>query len=218
MPKIKAFIFDMDGTMFDNMPYHLQAWEKIMAELGSSLQGQQLFKQLYGKNTEVLERIFGPERFTEEEMKKISIRKDAYFREIYGPHLKLIKGLQHFLTRSFEENILLGIGTGGLSENIDFGLEKTKTRHLFSAIVSEADVENSKPDPETFLKTAALLKVDPSACMVFEDVPKGIEAAQRAGMKAVALLTSHQASTFSSFKNVIKMTKDYSGILPEDLV
>src|SRR3954468_2170906 len=107
MQKRKAFLFDMDGTMFDNMQYHLEAWQQMVHELGSDLQGEKLFRQLYGKNTEVLDRIFGNERFSEEEKQKISVRKDQYFRHRYRPHLKLIKGLNHFLQVAGDENILM---------------------------------------------------------------------------------------------------------------
>jgi beta-phosphoglucomutase len=217
MKKRKAFIFDVDGTMFDNMNFHLQAWEKMMAELGSPLEGPALFKELYGKNTEVLDRIFGPERFTDTQKQNISRRKDAYFREFYAPHLRLIKGLNHFLSASHAQNILLGIGTGGLVENIDFALGILKIRELFSVIVTEADVKNSKPDPETFLQAAAALGVDPSQAIVFEDVPKGVEAAANAGMKAVVILTSHKARDFSNYNNVIKMVTDYTELSPEAL-
>lgn len=202
--------------MFDNMSYHLQAWEKIMHELGSPLTGEALFKQLYGKNQEVIKRVFGEDRFSDEDIRKISIRKDEYFRKIYGPHIKLIKGLLHFLTLSREQNILLAIGTGGLTENIDFALSQTKTRDFFSAIVSEVDVKKSKPDPETFLKAAELLKVQPSQCVVFEDVPKGVEAAARARMQAVVILTSHKTEDFTEYKNVTKTITDYAGLSPDD--
>jgi beta-phosphoglucomutase len=217
MRKTRAFIFAVDGTMFDNMIFHLQAWEKMVGELGSSLKGPELFRELYGKNTEVLDRIFGPERFTHEQKENISRRKDAYFREFYGPHLKLMKGLNHFLLASHKEDILLGIGTAGLVENIDFALGKLKIRDLFSTIITEADVKKSKPDPDTFLKAAEALAVEPSQAIVFEDVPKGVEAAANAGMKTVVILSSHKAADFSRYNNVIKMVKDYTALSPEAL-
>ena len=217
MKKRKAFIFDADGTMFDNMNFHLQAWEKMMAELGSPLKGPALFKELYGKNTEVLERLFGPERFSDTQKQNTSRRKDGYFREFYAPHLRLMKGLNHFLSASHAQDILLGIGTGGLVENIDFALGMLKIRELFSVIITEADVINSKPDPETFIKAAAALGVDPSQAIVFEDVPKGVEAAANAGMKAVVILSSHHENDFSRYNNVIRMVNDYAELNPEEL-
>ena len=217
MKNSKAFIFDMDGTMFDNMQYHLQAWEQMVAELGSPLRGEELFKQLYGKNKEVIERIFGQDRFTEEEKNRISVRKDQYFRHLYGPHLKLMRGLNHFLQQSRDGNILLAIATGGLMDNIDFSLEKTGIRDFFSAIVSEADVTNSKPDPETFLLAAKQMGVSPDHCIVFEDVPKGVEAANRAGMNAVVILSSHEKTDFAGFPNVISLVKDYTALQPGEV-
>jgi beta-phosphoglucomutase len=218
MKKRKAFIFDMDGTMFDNMQFHLQAWEKIVGELGSDLKGEKLFKELYGRNTEVLDRIFGNERFSEEQKQNISKKKDEYFREFYGPHLQLIPGLHEFLHNSREQGVLLGIGTAGLIENIAFALDTLNIRDLFSAIVCEGDVKTSKPDPETFTKAAKQLGVDLFDSIVFEDVPKGVEAADNAGMKAVVILTSHKKEDFSEYKNVLRIVKDYTALQPEDLL
>ena len=207
----------MDGTMYDNMEFHLQAWEKMVAELGSDLKGKKLFRELYGKNTEVLERVFGPGRFTESEKEVISKKKDEYFRAFYAPHLTLIKGLREFLFSSRERNILLGIGTAGLTENVDFALDGTGIRDLFGAIITEADVTNSKPNPETFTRTAAQLQVAPDDAIVFEDVPKGVEAAANAGMKVVVILTSHTKEDFSSCDNIVAMVEDYSSLVPESL-
>lgn len=217
MENRKAFIFDMDGTMFDNMQYHLQAWEKMVGELGSDLKGDKLFKELYGRNTEVLDRIFGKEHFSGKEKQNISKKKDEYFREFYGPHLKMIDGLEKFLRDSRQQGILLGIGTAGLIENIDFALDRLKIRDLFSAIVSEADVKTSKPDPETFTKAAEQLGVSPENSIVFEDVPKGIEAAANAGMKAVVILTSHKKEDFAKYNNVLRIEKNYKHLPPSDL-
>ena len=79
-----------------------------------------------------------------------------------------------------------------------------------SAIVSADDVKNSKPDPETFLKAAELLGVDPSNCIVFEDAPKGVESAQNAGMKCVVLTTMHEEHEFSQYNNILFFVEDYT--------
>src|SRR2546423_13792472 len=109
-----AFLFDMDGTMLNNMQFHLMAWEKAIAEAGSDLKGEALFKQLYGKNSEVIERIFGKGKFSKEEMEKMAAKKDAYYREFYKPHIKLLPGLKEFLIEAKRQGILLAIATSAI--------------------------------------------------------------------------------------------------------
>jgi beta-phosphoglucomutase-like phosphatase (HAD superfamily) len=89
-------------------------------------------------------------------------------------------------------------------------LDNLNIRHYFSAIVSADDVVESKPHPEVFLKAAYLLGVDPSACVVFEDAPKGVEAAARAGMKSVAITTLHAEHEFKGLDNILFFTPDYT--------
>jgi beta-phosphoglucomutase-like phosphatase (HAD superfamily) len=83
-------------------------------------------------------------------------------------------------------------------------------RKLFGAIVSAEDVTTSKPHPETFLKAASLLNVSPEECIVFEDAPKGVEAAENAGMKAVVLTTMHEPEEFTRYNNIVAFVKDYT--------
>lgn len=192
------------------MKYHLQAWEETVSKHGSDLKGEQLSKQVYGKNTEILERILGKHRFSEDELKNIAAEKDELYRKLYLPHLKLLPGLMEFLEHAKTQGIVLAIATGGTIENVHFVVDQLNIRFFFSTIVCGADVKYSKPDPETFLKAAKQLDVLPSDCIVFEDVPMGVEAAKRAGMKAVIVLTSHKIEDFTSFRNVLKTISDYT--------
>ena len=77
-------------------------------------------------------------------------------------------------------------------------------------MVSAADVMESKPHPEVFLEAAKRLGAKPSACLVFEDSPKGVEAAANAGMECIVVTTMHNASDFSAYKNVRQFIRDFS--------
>jgi beta-phosphoglucomutase len=206
----KAIIFDMDGTMINNMHYHLLAWERMVEELGHGIRGAELFAQLYGSNKGVVERIFGKDIFSAGEIQQISDKKEAYYRELYGPHIKLIEGLPAFLNSCRESNILLALGTASNMPNINFTLDTLNIRHYFSAVVSADDVQFGKPHPETYLKAAALLGQDAANCTVFEDVPKGVEAAANAGMKTVVLTTTHPPEDFTQFGNIITFIANYT--------
>jgi beta-phosphoglucomutase len=207
----KAFILDLNGTMIDDMQYHANAWYEILNdELQAGLIMEEVKKQMYGKNEEVLQRIFGKNYFTHEEMRALSLEKERRYQKVYAPHLKLVKGLAQFLEQCKQHNILLAMGTAAIPFNIDFTLDTLHIRHYFSAIVSADDVSASKPDPETFIKAAQLLHIDFSNCIVFEDAPKGIEAAINAGMQSVVITTMHSEKEFTRYNNILFFIKDYT--------
>jgi beta-phosphoglucomutase len=215
----KAFIFDLNGTMIDDMHYHAQAWYDILNnDLKAGLTWDEVKVQMYGKNSELLERIFGKNHFSNERMKELSLEKERRYQQEFLPKLSLIPGLQKFLEKAKQQNIPMAIGSAAIPFNIDFVLDNLKIRGYFKAIVSAADVLESKPHPETFIKCAQILNVEPSACVVFEDAPKGVEAAVNAGMESVVLTTMHPPEDFSSNKSVISFIKDYSNISPADFI
>lgn len=123
--------------------------------------------------------------------------------------MKLIKGLQEFLQQAHDAEIRMAVGSAAIMFNIDFVLDGTGIRKFFDAVVSADDVAENKPHPQTFLFCAERLRVSQSECLVFEDTPKGVEAAANAGMKAVVIMTLHQQHEFSSFKNVIGFANDF---------
>jgi HAD superfamily hydrolase (TIGR01509 family) len=207
----KAFLFDLNGTMIDDMQFHCKAWYDILNEdLSANLTWEQVKEQMYGKNTELLIRVFGNERFTQEEMDRLSVEKEKRYQAEYRPLLKLINGLDTFLLQANKAGIKMGIGSAAIPFNINFVLDGLSLHHYFKSIVSADDVVDSKPDPETYLKGAAELGVLPEECIVFEDAPKGVEAAQRAGMKVVVLTTMHEAHEFSEYQNIVCFIKDYT--------
>ena len=215
----KAFLFDLNGTMIDDMQFHLKAWYHILNDdLGANLGWEETKREMYGKNQELLIRIFGKDRFTPEEMDRFSLEKEKRYQQEYRPHLQLIPGLHQFLEKAYELKIPMAIGSAAIMFNIDFVLDNLNIRHYFKTIVSADDVQISKPHPETYLKCAGLLGVDPANCLVFEDAPKGVEAAQNAGMASVVLTTMHEKEEFAHYSGIIQYTTDYTTLSPEELV
>ncbi|MGZ3872706.1 MAG: HAD family hydrolase [Mucilaginibacter sp.] len=207
---MKAFIFDLNGTMIDDMTYHTKAWQNLFNnELGGNFTWDEVKPQMYGKNPEVLIRMFGPDRFTVDEMNRLSLEKEKTYQAEFLPHLKLLPGLNDFLENAWQKGIPMAIGSAAIPFNIDFVLDNLNIRHYFKAIVSADDVTLSKPHPETYLKAAALLNTNPADCIVFEDVPKGVEAAANAGMEAVVITTTHQPEEFSYLDNILYFANDF---------
>lgn len=206
-----ALIFDLNGTMINDMEFHIRSWTEILnQDLKAGLSPVQVKNQMYGKNSELLVRVFGQGRFTDDEMEYWSIEKEKRYQKAYLPHMQLIKGLDVLLAKAFAKNIPMAIGSAAIPFNIDFILDQLDIRKYFSAIVSAEDVVISKPHPETFLKAAALLNTKPENCLVFEDAPKGVEAAGRADIPCVVLTTMHLRNEFPNAAHILAFIKDYT--------
>lgn len=213
-----AFLFDLNGTLINDMEFHTNVWHALLNnDLGASLSWEEVKVQMYGKNSDVLERVFGKGRFTQMEMDQWSIEKEKRYQKVYLPHLKLLEGLDEFLKKAYAANIQMAIGSAAIPFNINFVLDNLKLHHYFNAIVSAEDVTKSKPDPETFLKAASLLNASPENCIVFEDAPKGVESAENADMKCIVILTAHEKEEFKKYTNVLAMVKDYNDPLLNQL-
>ncbi|MCR8557032.1 HAD family phosphatase [Mucilaginibacter sp. BJC16-A38] len=216
---MKAFIFDLNGTMIDDMAYHTKAWQTLLNdELGGNFTWEEVKPQMYGKNPEVLVRMFGPDRFTMDEMVHLSLEKEKKYQVEFFPHLKLLPGLNEFLEGAYQHGIPMAIGSAAIPFNIDFVLDNLNIRHYFKIIVSADDVVLSKPHPETYLKAAALLNVEPTDCTVFEDVPKGAEAAANAGMQAVVITTTHEPAEFDYLQNIVCFATDFENDTVKGLI
>jgi beta-phosphoglucomutase len=214
----KAFLFDLDGTLIDTMPWHFKTWQQVVAELGSPLQGDELMKELYGSGAELMNRLVPGRIFEEEEAMKIIADKEEKYRTLYGHHVTVLEGAREFLDEALQLNIPMGIGTASNQANIDFALDHLHLRHYLKAIVGADDVVNSKPFPDTWLKLAEELSTQPADCIVFEDAPKGIEAAARAGMKAIAITGHYSANDFKNYDNIVSIVSSLREIKVSNLL
>ena len=207
----KAFIFDLNGTMINDMDYHVKAWHRIFNGLGANISLERMKEECYGKNFEVIERVM-PGKFSEKEKEKMSYSKEEEYQREFRPFLRLLPGLDEFLIKAKQAGIPMAIGSAAITFNVDYVLDGLDIRDYFSVIVSADDVTKSKPDPETFLKCAMQLGIPPRDCIVFEDAPKGVEAALNAGMKCVVITLLHAEHEFSRYPNVIRFAKDFVGM------
>lgn len=223
--KAKAFIFDLNGTMINDMEYHIKAWYHILNEdLKAGLSWEEVKSNMYGKNEELLDRVFGQGHFGQEQVDQITLLKETRYQEAFRPHLELIAGLSEFLGRAQEKKIPMAIGSAAIPFNIDFVLDNLGIRSYFKTVVSAKDVKLSKPDPETFLMAAAQLRAasggarpSNAECLVFEDAPKGVESAWRAGMSCIVLTTMHETAEFDEYPNVVGFISDYTDPLLNEL-
>jgi beta-phosphoglucomutase len=213
----KAFLFDLNGTMIDDMHYQIKAWHRVLSDAGAEISMEQIKAECYGKNHELLERLF-PGQFSQPEKAEMSIAKEKGYQQVFESELRLIKGLNRFLNDSHKAGMKIAIGTAAIMNNVDFVLDGLDIRHYIDAIVCADDVDESKPNPETFLKCAESLDVAPNNCLVFEDSPKGAQSAYNAGMDCIIVTTLHKPGEFSTNKNVIGFISNFDDPLVKNLI
>jgi beta-phosphoglucomutase family hydrolase len=179
-PQAKALIFDIDGTLADTMPAHYNAFKKVLEKYGIDFT-ESLFNSLagvpVGPQMEILKEKFKPEGFVPE---KVAAEKEAEYHKTLH-EMKPIKPVVDVLRVNYGK-MPIGCGTGGDSRVARKTLEVIGVLEQVDAIVACDDVQNGKPAPDTFLKCAELLGVEPQYCQVFEDGEPGIVAAKAAGM------------------------------------
>jgi beta-phosphoglucomutase len=212
-----GFIFDMDGTLVDNMRFHTRAWTTMLAENGIENDGHDFLVKTAGKtNREIIPQFFGTA--SEDELLKLGNRKEELYRKMYLPERKVIRGAIDFLEDSRKLGIKMAVATAAPVANMEFILDGLDLRKYFTAITTAADVKNGKPDPEVFLISAEKLQAEASNCIVFEDAVNGFEAAHRAGMKSVGISTVNSIETIMDLPSVVEAHADFVILNPQDLI
>ena len=188
---VQALIFDMDGTMIDSMGHHKQSWVAFAAHHGLDIEVGELMRRTTGRTVvECMNELFQTE-LSPERNRELAEQKEALYREAFGPVFREVAGFTEFAGRA--RALGLNVGTAGDRHNIAFAFGHLQLPQAPHAVVGGDEGLPGKPEPAIFLEAAKRMGISPEACIVFEDAPFGIEAARRAGMRAVALCTSHRA-------------------------
>lgn len=193
----KAVIFDLDGTILDNNPFHLKSWKEYLKQIGREMTDEEFNEKLNGRtNKDVVRYLYGND-LPEEEIWKHTNEKEALYRQMYKPYIQPVAGLIELLEILYQQNIPMAIATSGIKVNIEFMFENVPIRKYFKAVVDSSYITHGKPHPEIFLKTAELLDVPPVSCLVFEDAVVGIKSAKSAGMKVIAVETTESRANLA---------------------
>lgn len=209
---LQALLFDLDGTLVDNMMVHHRAWQRKLAELGLDYTLERVKEEIHGVNLEILERLFG-DRFTHEERVQIAWDKEAAYREIFAADFvaNIVPGALEFIRAAYDLGIPMAIGTAGPEENAFFVIDNLGIRELMGHIVHSGMVSKGKPDPEVFRQGADALGVALKDCIIFEDSVTGAKAANNAGCPVVVLTTTHVEEEFTGLE-VAGFRPDFRGL------
>jgi len=205
MNKIKPWgaVFDWDGVVIDSSKHHEASWELLAAEIGKTLPVDHFIRGFGMKNEMIIPNLLGWTSEVEE-INRLSLRKEAIYREIIqSKGVSALPGVDNWLQALKVAGIPCVIGSSTHRRNIEISLEKLGFRNYFHELVTAEDVSHGKPDPEVFLKSAQKIRIAPERCVVFEDAHVGIQAAQAAGMKVVAVATTNRAEELTAADRVV---------------
>lgn len=185
----KGVVFDLDGVLVDTAIYHFQAWKRLANELGIDFTAAEN-EQLKGvSRMQSLEKILHWGRLDLDEKKKLLLaaQKNVWYLELIQQMDEggLLPGARELLIWLHDQGFKVALGSA--SKNAKLILQRTGIESLFDAVVDGNVVNESKPNPEVFLRAATYLGLAPHDCLVFEDAQAGIDAGRAAGMMVVGV-------------------------------
>ncbi len=193
-------VFDLDGVIIDSHDQHEASWFKLAEELGKPLTKAQ-FKESFGmRNETCIPHVF---QWTAEDdhdgIRAIGDRKEELYRELLATSgIAPLRGVVALLENLAENGIPISLGSSTSRKNIEVCFRSTGVDRFFGDKFTGAeDVSRGKPHPDVFLKAASKIERSPEQCIVIEDAHVGVEAGIAAGMKVIAVTTTHPAESFA---------------------
>lgn len=181
-----AVIFDCDGTLVDSMPPHFEAWCDALALYGAKgIFKEDVFLAMGGRPTrDIVVELNDEYDLHLDPVAVADAKREAFLKRLDS--VKLISEIANF-AQSLRGKIPMAVASGGSRIVVEKTLRQVGISDWFDEVVTADDVAEGKPAPDVFLKAAKLLDVEPARCLVLEDAPSGILAAQRAGMQVIAV-------------------------------
>lgn len=205
----KGIIWDMDGVLADTAPFHYQAWKKIFDEKGIKFSWEDFTHSFGMRNDKIIPKVLGRE-CTPEEIADIDEEKEAFFREFAKGNVKPLDNVIELLNSLKNGGFNMAVASSGTPENVKLVIEECRLTPFFSYLVNGKEVHHGKPHPEIFLFAAKKLNIPPEKCIVVEDAHAGIEGAKKAGMKCIAITTTHKRETLEGADIIVDNFKELS--------
>jgi beta-phosphoglucomutase family hydrolase len=197
-------IFDWDGVIIDSGQLHAQSWRLLAAELGKAIAPDSFIRGFGMKSAWIIAEIHGWAS-DPAEIARLEQRKEALYREIVArSDIAPLPGVVEWLDRLSAADVPCAVASSTHRLNINAVLDRIGLKSAFREIVSAEDVTHGKPNPEVFATAAERIGVGAERCVVFEDAHVGIEAAHAAGMKVVAVATTHPVEQLTAADLVVR--------------
>jgi beta-phosphoglucomutase len=213
---LQAVFFDFDGVIADSEPLHFSAFRDVLAEEGIALTERDYYARYLGYDDVGLFEALAKDRRISLSDKKIEewiAAKSCIVEEMLSSDSILFPGAAACV-KMFAEQVPLAVASGALEPEIEIVLEHAGLRGSFAAIASASDGVRGKPAPDLYLLAMAKLKdrlpdpFDPGACIAIEDSHWGLEAAERAGLRCVAVTHTYPASELGKADLVVDTLSD----------
>jgi 16S rRNA pseudouridine516 synthase len=201
LEQIKAVIFDLDGTLMDSMWLWKDIDIEYLGRYGHALPDT-LQLEIEGMGFTETAAYFKQTFDLPDSIEEIKAEWNRMARDKYAHQVKMKPGASDFLKKLQSEHIRTAIASSNSRELIMCCLENNKIAQAFDCIMTSCDVEHGKPFPDIYLSTAKQLGVSPQECLVFEDVPMGILAGKRAGMKVCAVEDAHALDQIDTIRQL----------------
>ena len=215
---VKAVIFDMDGTMIDSMPHHTSTWMDFAQTHGVVMDIDDLMRRTTGRTgLECVRIVLNQPDLDEAQAWALMHAKAQLYRDIFGPIFKEVTGFTPFYAATRARGLKVAVGTAGDIHNVEFALGHLHMNPPPDAIARGDEGLTGKPTPAIFLAAAQRVGIAPEHCIVFEDAPFGIEAARRAGMRAVGICTTNTPEELAG-PHVITCVRDYNELLQSNFL
>jgi HAD superfamily hydrolase (TIGR01509 family) len=186
----RAALWDVDGTLIDSREYHWLSWQDALDAEGFKITPEQFAASFGRRNDEILRGFFPA--YSADEIARVGEAKEVVYRRLVRERgIDLLPGVRRWLERLHDAGWLQAVASSAPRANLEVIIEVLGLEGYFAAVASAEDVTEGKPDPQVFLVAAAKLGVEPDSCVVVEDAPAGTEAARRANMRSIGVLSSH---------------------------
>jgi beta-phosphoglucomutase len=195
---IKAFIFDMDGTIVNNIPYHTKAWLQFLRKYNINIKEEELHPKIFGVSEEIMPRFFGKDLPPGRNI-SLGNEKEALYRNLYKDIIEELHGLKHLLQIAREKKIALALATMSDLQNTSFIVDKLGIRSSFDVIAGAEQITKGKPHPEIYELVLSTLKIKADEAIVFEDSQGGVLSAKAAGIKVIGICTTHSEEQFKEW-------------------
>jgi HAD superfamily hydrolase (TIGR01549 family) len=186
---VKAVIFDVDGTLVDSVDLHARAWQEAFAHFGKEFEFERVRSQI-GKGGDQLMPVFLSEEELDEFGEKLEKYRGELFKREYMSRVKGFPAVRELFERIKREGLSIALASSAKGDELKTYKRLADIEDLVEEETSSDDAEKSKPHPDIF--EAALERLDgmrPSEAVVVGDTPYDAEAAGKAGLKTIGLLS-----------------------------
>jgi HAD superfamily hydrolase (TIGR01509 family) len=216
MAELKGLLFDVDGTLVDNLAYHFAAFDEYAKREGFTLLEPMSLKMNGMHSNQIFPMMVGDKVVAEYGLDRLNREKEEVYREMYHDKVEPIAGLIEFLKAAKAAGIKCALGSSGCRENVEMIIEGLGVADLIDASISGSDVTHGKPHPEIFTKAHEALGLKAEECIVVEDAVNGILAGVAAGCKCLGITTTAPAEELAK-AGADLCIEDYSTITISNL-